>query len=110
MRGIQIQVHQRIRFRFRRNKAIINSDGETNEGRWAGWFNTDLGRLIRGIIKLAIATLIISLVQAIPFQNTTLTIGNGSVTLPVGTIGEVIVAFVPLLLVISALYDFGIRI
>ena len=108
MMGIRVQ-QLNIRTRFRTRKQITREEGEGGS-RWTDWFNTGLGRMVRGIIKLAIAGLIITLVSQINFSNVTITVGSGSTTIPVGTIGEIIVAFVPLLIIISALHDLGINI
>jgi len=108
MMGIRLAHKISIRTRFRTRKQLTRE--EEGGSRWTDWFNTGLGRMVRGIIKLAIAGLIITLVSQINFSNVSITIGSGSATIPVGTIGEIIVAFVPLLIIVSALHDLGINI
>lgn len=69
------------------------------------WF----GRMIRGILKLALASMLIALITAL--ANITLpsiTIGNQSVDMTV--ILQVVCAFAPILLIISALRDLGVNI
>jgi len=90
-------------------KAPIINSSTGGGGWWGDWFNSSLGRMIKGIIKLVLATLVISLVSVIPKYTPNNITVNGTV-IPVLTITEIIVAFVPIFLVISALYDFDIRI
>jgi len=75
----------------------------------SSWFSTGIGRMVRGIIKLSIAGFLISLINNIPVNDTTLTIGNTTTTLPVGTIAKLIIAFVPIFLIVSGLDDMGIK-
>ena len=76
---------------------------------WSDWFSTGFGRMLRGIIKLVLASLIISLTNTIP-KLTPNNITVGSTTVPIQEIALIIVAFVPILLIVSALRDFDIRI
>jgi len=74
---------------------------------WAGdFFNTRLGRIIVGIIKLVLSGFLTTLVNAIADRTSDVSIGG--TTIPVGTILTLIVAFFPLMLLISAMRDLGI--
>ncbi|MEM4620863.1 MAG: hypothetical protein QW607_11705 [Desulfurococcaceae archaeon] len=74
---------------------------------WAGdFFNTRLGRIILGIIKLVLAGFLINLVTTIADRASDVSIGG--TTIPVSTILTLIVAFFPIMLLISALRDLGI--
>lgn len=70
-------------------------------------FQSPLGRIFLGIIKLALAGFLIALVST--FQSFAGDITIGSLTIPVGTIIQLIIAFFPILLLISALRDLGVR-
>ncbi|MEM4619434.1 MAG: hypothetical protein QW607_04400 [Desulfurococcaceae archaeon] len=77
---------------------------------WREWssdfFNTRLGRIIVGIIKLVLAGFLINLVTTIADRASDVQIGG--TTIPVGTILTLIVAFFPIMLLISAMRDLGI--
>ena len=78
-----------------------------SESRWSNLFNTPLGRLLIGFIKLALAGALIALVNSLSnLAQTEITIGN--TTVPVGVVFQIIIAFFPILLLISALRDLGI--
>lgn len=70
--------------------------------RWQDFFETKLGRFVLGFIKLSMASLLISLINSIP-RGSDPQIGN--VTIPVGTILTILIAFAPVLLLVSALKD-----
>lgn len=71
-------------------------------------FESRMGRLIMGIIKISLAGFLVSMLNL--FANITSDIEVGGIILPIGTIIRLIVAFFPLLLLISALRDLGISI
>ena len=73
----------------------------------SGIFSTPLGRLLLGIIKIALAGFLISMISI--FSNYAKDIQVGGVVLPVGSIINIILAIFPLLLLISALKDLGIQ-
>ncbi|MEM4619894.1 MAG: hypothetical protein QW607_06735 [Desulfurococcaceae archaeon] len=64
--------------------------------------------MIMGIIKIALAGFLISMLNL--FSNIANDVQVGGVILPVGTIIRLIIAFFPLLLLISAMKDLGISI
>ena len=68
---------------------------------------TWLGRFLRGILKLALATFIVGIIQALNF-NMELTIDQNTYDLTV--ILNVIQVLVPAILVLSALRDMGVEI
>lgn len=70
--------------------------------KWSDFFNTKLGRMIMGIIKLSMASLLVSLISSIPRGNDP---QIGGTVVPVSTILTIIIAFAPILLLISALRD-----
>ena len=71
-----------------------------------GLGNTWLGKLLRGIIKLALAGFIVSAVNSIEIPDLNL---SGSVVS--GSLFKSIIVFaVPLYLIFSALHDFGVKI
>ena len=72
------------------------------------FMNTQLGKLLLGIIKLAIAGLLIQLVQM--FNNYSITIDIGGTTYDITAVLQIIIAFFPVLLIISAMRDIGIKI
>ncbi|MCD6488649.1 MAG: hypothetical protein J7K21_05435 [Desulfurococcales archaeon] len=75
---------------------------------WANDFmNTRLGRLILGIIKMALAGLLISLVNAFSSFSINITIGDQTYDLTV--VLQIIIAFFPLFLMLSAMRDIGIK-
>lgn len=71
-------------------------------------FESRLGRMIMGIIKIALAGFLVSMLNL--FSNIANDVQVGGVILPVGTIIRLIIAFFPLLLLISAMKDLGISI
>ncbi len=73
----------------------------------SGIFSTPLGRLLLGIIKIALAGFLISMISI--FSNYAKDIQVGGIVLPVGSIINIILAIFPLLLLISALKDLGIQ-
>jgi len=75
---------------------------------WRDWLDTGIGRMIKGIIKLVLATIVIALVNQIP-KLTAVNITVGNTTIPVQEIALIIVAFVPIFLILSALKDFDIH-
>lgn len=75
--------------------------------RLGGVFTTPLGRLLLGIIKLALAGFLIALVAT--FQSFSADVDIGGAIIPIGTILKIIIAFFPILLLISAIRDLGIR-
>ena len=72
-----------------------------------GLSNTWMGRIMRGIVKLALATLIITLLNNVPIDLTSATIGGSTYNLQV--LVDVIKVFAPVALILSALADFGVR-
>ncbi|MEM4959506.1 MAG: hypothetical protein QXX12_06525 [Nanopusillaceae archaeon] len=77
--------------------------------RVGAFFNTPLGRLVRGVIKLSLAGFLIVLVtqltNALPDDP-----DIGGATVPVRTIMTVIISLFPLLYMISAFRDLGVDI
>lgn len=73
--------------------------------KWSDFFNTKLGKMIMGIIKLSMASLLISLISSIPRGNDP---QLGGTTIPIGTILTIIISFAPVLLLVSALRDLDI--
>jgi cellulose synthase/poly-beta-1,6-N-acetylglucosamine synthase-like glycosyltransferase len=73
----------------------------------SGIFSTPLGRLLLGIIKIALAGFLISMISI--FSNYAKDVQVGGVVLPIGSIINIILAIFPLLLLISALRDLGIH-
>ena len=88
------------------SRQIIREEGGGGSW-WSSWFDTGIGRMIKGVIKLVLASLVISLINTIPSLTQNITINGQSI--PVTTIVQVIVAFVPIFLILSALRDFDIR-
>lgn len=77
--------------------------------RLGGFFSTPLGRLIRGIIKIALAGFLITLLGTI--QNSLPPDPNiGGNTVPVRTIITLVIAFFPIAYLISAMRDLGVEI
>lgn len=70
-------------------------------------FSTPLGRIILGIIKIALGGFLIAIVNM--FSEWSQDLNLGGVIIPVGTIIRLILAFFPLLLLFSALNDLGIK-
>ncbi len=70
-------------------------------------FSTPLGRLLLGIIKIALAGFLISMISIFSGYAKDVSIGN--IVLPVGSIMNIILAIFPLLLLLSALRDLGIK-
>lgn len=79
--------------------------GETMSTWAKDFFNTKLGRIILGIIKLSLAQLIIALMNAISLGPDPVI---GGVTVPINTLFNIIRAFTGILLVISGLRDLGV--
>lgn len=73
--------------------------------KWQDFFNTKLGRMILGIVKLSMAGLLTGLINALPRGSDP---QIGGTTVPVNTILNIIVGFAPVLLVVSALRDLDI--
>lgn len=82
---------------------------EGTRSRFWDIFDTRLGRIIVGILKLALASFLVPLVNILKDMTFDIQIGNNAV-LPLGLIVQILVAFFPLLLLISALRDLGINI
>lgn len=77
---------------------------------WGDTFgNTWFGRIMRGIIKLGIATAIFAMLTAVTnaIDLSNVSIGGNYVNLQV--IIDVIKVFAPIALIISALHDMGIK-
>ena len=73
------------------------------------FFSSPLGRLIMGIIKLALASMLMTLVSMLSnMAQGSVQVGNVSV--PVGLILQILTAFFPIMLLVSALRDLGINI
>ncbi|MEM4557873.1 MAG: hypothetical protein QW251_03675 [Desulfurococcaceae archaeon] len=73
---------------------------------WAkDFFNTRLGKVILGIIKLSLAQLVIALMNSISLGPDPVISG---ITIPVNTMFNVIRAFAGILLIISGLRDLGV--
>lgn len=70
-------------------------------------FQSPLGRIFLGIIKLALASFLVALVST--FNTFGQDINIGGITIPIGTILTLIIAFFPILLLLSALRDLGVR-
>lgn len=76
-------------------------------GKWSDdFFSTRLGRMIIGIIKLILASFLISLLQNVSNIASDVKIGN--TTIPVSLILALIIAFFPIMLIVSAMKDLGI--
>jgi ABC-type transporter Mla maintaining outer membrane lipid asymmetry permease subunit MlaE len=75
--------------------------------RLSGIFSTPLGKLLLGIIKIALAGFLISMISI--FSGYAKDVEVGGVVLPVGSIINIILAIFPLLLLMSALRDLGIH-
>lgn len=74
-----------------------------------GFFSSPIGRMIMGIIKLALASMLMTLVSMLGnIVQGSVQVGNVSV--PVGLILQILTAFFPILLYVSALRDLGIDI
>ncbi len=73
----------------------------------SGIFSTPLGRLLLGIIKIALAGFLISMISI--FSNYAKDVSIGNIVLPIGSIINIILAIFPLLLLLSALRDLGIH-
>ena len=74
------------------------------------FFDTWLGRFVLGIILLAIAPLLFALLAPINIPNTTITMpDNSTITVPAGTIWGIVKAFLPIMIVVTALYYLGVR-
>jgi len=71
------------------------------------FMNTRLGRMLMGLIKLTLAGLLIGLVNQ--FGNMNISISVGGNTYDISAIIQIIVAFFPILLLISALRDLDIH-
>ena len=71
------------------------------------FMNTKFGRMLLGLIKLALAGLLISLVSQ--FGSMSISINVGGNTYDISAIIQIIVAFFPVLLLISALRDLDIH-
>ncbi|MEM4958832.1 MAG: hypothetical protein QXX12_03040 [Nanopusillaceae archaeon] len=69
------------------------------------FFNTRLGRIILGIIKLSLAQLVIALMNTVNLGPDPVI---GGVTVPINTLFNVIRAFAGILLIISGLRDLGV--
>ncbi|MEO0132826.1 MAG: hypothetical protein ABIK73_07860, partial [candidate division WOR-3 bacterium] len=65
-----------------------------------------LGKLIMGIIKLLLASFLFTIVNRIAEMTSDVRIGDA--TIPLGLIVGLIIAFFPLMLLISAMRDMGI--
>ena len=72
-----------------------------------GISNSWIGRILRGIIKLVLIPLIISLLNAVNINLSNVNIGGSTYDLSV--LVTVIKIFAPLLLLLSALRDFGVE-
>lgn len=73
--------------------------------KWSDFFETKLGRFVLGFLKLSMASVLIGLINNLP-RGADPQIGG--VTVPIGTILTIIIAFAPVLLLISALRDLDI--
>ena len=72
------------------------------------FFNTQLGRLIRGIIKIVMAGFIFTTTATLVSLVDDVSIGDTEI--PIKTIFMLIVGVFPILYLISALRDFGVEI
>lgn len=72
------------------------------------FFNTPLGRLVRGIIKIAMSGFVFASVT--PLLNLVNDVSVGDSVIPIRTIFALIVGVFPILYLISALRDFGVEI
>jgi hypothetical protein len=63
-------------------------------------------KFLRGLIKVVLAPVIITIINAIPLPST-LTVGNN--TVDVSAFVSVLLFMIPFLLIFSALKDFGVR-
>lgn len=70
-------------------------------------WTSPLGRMILGIIKIAMAGFILALLSTFSNFVTNPTIGD--MEIPVATIIQLIVGFFPILLLFSALSDLGVK-
>jgi hypothetical protein len=72
-----------------------------------GLQGTWIGGIIRGIVKIALAAVIATILGNVNLDLSNVTIGSTTVNLEI--VWDVIVAFGPLLLVLSGLRDIGVR-
>jgi len=77
----------------------MSEGGSTKSESW-------LGRFLRGILKLTIGGFVLTLITQIPINDVSI---NGN-TLPISTIGKLIVGIAPVYLIISGLHDIGVDI
>lgn len=71
------------------------------------FMNTRLGRMLMGLIKLMLAGLLISLVNQFSQMSVNVTIGGN--TYDLSAIIQIIIAFFPILLLLSALRDLDVH-
>ena len=78
-------------------------------GERLGWLNTPLGRLVLGLVKLVLFPILLTLISAAAnaAKGITVTVGNQQIDLSL--LVMIIGAFAPLLLLISALQDLGVK-
>jgi len=74
-------------------------------------WSSPFGKFIIGFMKLALAGVLMALIGGIAnlATDTTVTIGNDQVTLPVKLFVTLLYAFTPIFLIISGLQDIGVR-
>lgn len=73
---------------------------------YSGLFASPLGKFIMGVIKLVLASFLIAVINSLGSLAGDLNIG-GSV-IPVSLILQIIIAFFPIMLLVSAMKDMGI--
>lgn len=70
-------------------------------------WSSPLGRMLLGIIKIALAGFLLAIMSTFASMVNNITIGD--VEIPLTTIIQLIVAFFPIMLLLSALSDLGVK-
>lgn len=70
-------------------------------GRLGDFFKTDLGKMVKGVIKLSLGGFLTTIIGNIPATDVNIS-GN---VVPIGTVLRIIIAFFPILLITSAMRD-----
>jgi len=75
-------------------------------------WSSPFGKFIIGFMKLALASVLLTLISGIAnlASDATVTVGNQQVTIPVKLFVTLISAFAPIFLIISGLQDIGVKI
>lgn len=70
-------------------------------GRLGDFFKSDLGKMVKGIIKLSLGGFLTTVINNIPATDVTI----GGNTVPIGTVMRIIIGFFPIMLLVSAMRD-----